>query len=746
MRTPTVAMRLVNAYIAGLRQRLPNFVLSYLDKVPCGSAEHIIELAELYPRISPELLFLFERFDGTVWQPPSATQPHVTASAAGALSSPPPHPVELHPSRAGTTAKNLLKSAFIGNRAGVTRGKPSPNFARLRHGGGLPVLGSALDACPYVLLPIAQLIQQGKRPVHNMSSHNARTESNSHMKSMQASAAAVSATAPSSPHLEAYTQHRAQQKTRPHLSCSENRAMKDGCGYSNKDSSTTSMEEESSAASSSSLLSSSSAAESSSGYTHPSLSHDIPHHLHSSQSTPPDGVHTRATGTSCTSARDINDTTKDCDAQHSSAPSDMTNASLHGHTLYAPSSPTCKTWVCAQSVAALYTNDGVTITRQWPPAALPSLPHSDNTSDPSHQNACSSATAESEISTSAETSASEIVTERSQHSMTHDQSSQARPGRTESSRNECMRHDTAVDGVCDAAAETGTHSVAAQTDALASAPLHERAVAAAHKHHHLTSPRTSDADKSGGGAHDSRTSATRREHSGFSWSRVAAAVVSGVLGRTAASRYRSGVHHSSSSSSSARLSRDTTAPSPALPAYPHTAAVFVDPRIDIHAGFGARLVFAESLHFHQHAHCSSLRGCGGGHARDGTPHVMCGVETASVSSSTASASQTHPSSHPARHNTPHDKTLKTAMSWLFLDFEPDVHAGGKVGQVVQYMHNPDSFIVIADDFGAYLKHIMSNEYRFTEELEESDEESVDERATRHNANDAEARVQRPKIE
>ena len=49
-------------------------------------------------------------------------------------------------------------------------------------------------------------------------------------------------------------------------------------------------------------------------------------------------------------------------------------------------------------------------------------------------------------------------------------------------------------------------------------------------------------------------------------------------------------------------------------------------------------------------------------------------------------------------------------SSLFLDFNPT--SEGKVGQVVRFLHDPDSFKVIADSFDEYLQKLMNKDYDF----------------------------------
>ena len=49
-------------------------------------------------------------------------------------------------------------------------------------------------------------------------------------------------------------------------------------------------------------------------------------------------------------------------------------------------------------------------------------------------------------------------------------------------------------------------------------------------------------------------------------------------------------------------------------------------------------------------------------------------------------------------------------SRLYIDFNPA--AGGTVGQVVRYLHDPDSYKVIAGSFDDYLKHLIDQNYEF----------------------------------
>ncbi|MGK5072658.1 SMI1/KNR4 family protein [Janthinobacterium sp. ZB1P44] len=49
-------------------------------------------------------------------------------------------------------------------------------------------------------------------------------------------------------------------------------------------------------------------------------------------------------------------------------------------------------------------------------------------------------------------------------------------------------------------------------------------------------------------------------------------------------------------------------------------------------------------------------------------------------------------------------------SRLYIDFTPT--ASGKVGQVVRFLHDPDSYLVIADSFDAYLHMLIDDDYAF----------------------------------
>lgn len=52
-------------------------------------------------------------------------------------------------------------------------------------------------------------------------------------------------------------------------------------------------------------------------------------------------------------------------------------------------------------------------------------------------------------------------------------------------------------------------------------------------------------------------------------------------------------------------------------------------------------------------------------------------------------------------------------SQLFLDFSPS--ATGTKRQVVRYLHDPDSFAVIAESFDKYLEKLMNDNYPFVNE-------------------------------
>ncbi|QII28168.1 SMI1/KNR4 family protein [Stenotrophomonas maltophilia] len=52
-------------------------------------------------------------------------------------------------------------------------------------------------------------------------------------------------------------------------------------------------------------------------------------------------------------------------------------------------------------------------------------------------------------------------------------------------------------------------------------------------------------------------------------------------------------------------------------------------------------------------------------------------------------------------------------SMLYLDFDPA--PGGSVGQVVRYLHDPDSYAVVAPSFDAYLQQLIDGDYSFIDE-------------------------------
>ncbi|WP_295471861.1 SMI1/KNR4 family protein [uncultured Pseudomonas sp.] len=49
-------------------------------------------------------------------------------------------------------------------------------------------------------------------------------------------------------------------------------------------------------------------------------------------------------------------------------------------------------------------------------------------------------------------------------------------------------------------------------------------------------------------------------------------------------------------------------------------------------------------------------------------------------------------------------------SRLYLDFDPA--PGGSVGQVVRFLHDPDSYVVIASSFDEYLQGLIDQNYEF----------------------------------
>ena len=49
-------------------------------------------------------------------------------------------------------------------------------------------------------------------------------------------------------------------------------------------------------------------------------------------------------------------------------------------------------------------------------------------------------------------------------------------------------------------------------------------------------------------------------------------------------------------------------------------------------------------------------------------------------------------------------------SQLYIDFSPSEK--GKKGQIIRFMHDPDTLDVIADSFDDYLQMIINNNYDF----------------------------------
>lgn len=63
-------------------------------------------------------------------------------------------------------------------------------------------------------------------------------------------------------------------------------------------------------------------------------------------------------------------------------------------------------------------------------------------------------------------------------------------------------------------------------------------------------------------------------------------------------------------------------------------------------------------------------------------------------------------------------------SMLYIDFAPT--AKGKYGQIIRYLHDPDSYQVIADDFSLYLQNIMCEQYPFIDPDRTAEEYCSDE--------------------
>jgi hypothetical protein len=55
-------------------------------------------------------------------------------------------------------------------------------------------------------------------------------------------------------------------------------------------------------------------------------------------------------------------------------------------------------------------------------------------------------------------------------------------------------------------------------------------------------------------------------------------------------------------------------------------------------------------------------------------------------------------------------------SKLYIDFDPA--ADGQVGQVVRFLHDPDNYAVIADDFDHYLMQMINDGYAFLADQDE----------------------------
>ncbi|KAK7200336.1 hypothetical protein NESM_000087300 [Novymonas esmeraldas] len=172
----------------------------------------------------------------------------------------------------------------------------------------------------------------------------------------------------------------------------------------------------------------------------------------------------------------------------------------------------------------------------------------------------------------------------------------------------------------------------------------------------------------------------------------------------------------------------------ATPPEAEPRVVYVDPRIDIHASFHQWLAFADGVQPHVRgstptmpdadparmaaaAAAAAAAGGGGGEGSSGGAAAAAAAQDTKPFSLARAPSQTY---------TPPPPPKQFAASRLYVDFKPVEQHGGVCGQVIQFVHGkPDSFSVVAENFGDYLKHIMAEEYEFTEELEEDDDDDDD---------------------
>jgi hypothetical protein len=159
--------------------------------------------------------------------------------------------------------------------------------------------------------------------------------------------------------------------------------------------------------------------------------------------------------------------------------------------------------------------------------------------------------------------------------------------------------------------------------------------------------------------------------------------------------------------------------------------VYIDPRIDTNASFYHWLAFADSVQPHVRGQTPAIP--------DADPAKVAAAAAApsasnSKQSGTAAATSKAGAASPSAVISPSLSTAAAASpvkvfapSRLYIDFKPAALQGGVSGQVIQFVHGPpSSFTVVADDFGSYLKYIMSEEFEFTEELEDDEDDEYDE--------------------
>lgn len=173
-RSPQIAQRLVDAYITGLRQRLPTLCIRRLDQLPGATEQQLLKLRQAYPATPAELLYLLQRVNGTYWE---AIRANRGGGSSGADASASPSPIaaaggpsvsassSLSPAAAATRASGAKMRATAAAASFVKSALTGPARKPVsKERIAVPILGSALGSCPYFLNRVEDIIAPSQQP------------------------------------------------------------------------------------------------------------------------------------------------------------------------------------------------------------------------------------------------------------------------------------------------------------------------------------------------------------------------------------------------------------------------------------------------------------------------------------------------------------------------------------------------------------------------------------------------------